>query len=198
MDTRSRTSLRGSCHCGAVRYIVRLMLPHVKPQDLPPSTTEEQEIYRCNCTICHKSAQFHIRPIEPADDFLLLSPLDPFGELGDYQCFGKFLHFFFCRTCGVRPFIFAGESETVEVNSAEVRGSDEGSEAADNKPVKVWRPKRGGDQTYLSVNGHTIDANQAGFDMRILTEKKQVLYVDCLSEPEGPSTYDRPPNGGCY
>ena len=144
---------------------------------------------------------YTLRPIEPPDDFLLLSPLDPFGEFGDYQCYSKKLHFFFCRTCGVRPFIFAGDGEIVEVDPAEARVSVEGSEASGNETVKAWRPRRGPDSKfdgYLSVNGHTIDAKQKGFDMRVLTEKKHVLYCDGLSEPEGPSSYERPGDGGCY
>ncbi len=203
MDTQSsQVSLSGSCHCGSVRYIVRLMFPHAT-NDPDSSNAEEQEFYRCNCTVCHKSGHFHVRPVKPTDDFLLLSPLDPFAELGDYQCFGKKLHFFFCRTCGVRPFVFAGDGEVVEVKATEVRTSNERSEPADHeKLIKVWRPKRGDDPKpedhYLSVNGHTIDSDQDAFDMRVLSEKKQVLYVDCLSEPEGPSSYDRPPHGGCY
>lgn len=191
-----QVSLKGSCHCGAIQYILRLMHPHVAPS-LSGEEEDTQEIYRCNCTVCHKTGQFHVRPREPAADFLLLSPLDPFGELGDYQCFGKKLHFFFCRTCGVRPFIFAGASEVAKVSSAEVGMSDGRPDAAANKSLNVWRPRRG-DDVYLSVNGHTIEANQEEFEMRVLTEKKQVLYVDCLSDPEGPATYERPHNGGCY
>lgn len=197
MDTQShQISLKGSCHCGAIRYTVRLAHPHVAPS-LSGGDEDAQEMYRCNCTICHKTAQWHIRPSQPADDFLLLSPLNPFSELGDYQCFGKKLHFFFCRTCGVRPFIFAGDGEVVQVPGPGLALSNEGSDATAKQLVKAWRPRRGGD-VYLSVNGHTIDTDQEGFDMRVLTEKKQILYVDCLSEPEGPATYERPHKGGSY
>lgn len=202
----TRTPLSGSCHCGNVRYVVYLNLPHQPNHGLPPPPSGVQRCYRCNCTICHKIGQFHIRPLAPADDFLLLSPLDPFAELGDYQCFDKVLHFFFCKTCGVRPFIFAGEGEVVDsldegamALNLQIKGS-----GTQGKPAKVWKPTQGGGHPqfghYLSVNGHTIDAGQSGFDMREMTEKKQVMYCDCLSDPknEAPLSYERPQKGGCY
>ncbi|TQS33182.1 hypothetical protein Golomagni_06481 [Golovinomyces magnicellulatus] len=181
--------VQGGCHCGQVRYTLHLTLPHTPnpTPSAPPSGT--QRIYRCNCTTCHKMGQFHIRPQSPTDDFLLLSPLDPF-TLGDYITGDKVLHFFFCKQCGVRPFIFAGDGEVVD---SEV----------DGKIVQAWRPKRGGGHpeygNYLSVNGHTIDAEQE-FDMRELTEKKVVLYCDCYSDEkdEAPFTYERPQINGCY
>jgi hypothetical protein len=69
---------------------------------------------------------------------------------------------------------------------------------------RVWKPTKGGGHPeyghYLSLNGHTIDANQDGYDMRILTESKDVMYCDCLSQPENeaPLTFSRPQANGCY
>jgi len=140
----------------------------------------------------------HIRVPSGPDDFLLLSPLDPFNDLGDYQCFEKRLHFFFCKTCGVRCFSFMGDGEVVE--------REIGSAGGDKQ--RVWRPKAvvpedgwvENLQMYLSVNGYTLDAGQEGLDLREWTEKKWVLYLDCYSETEGPTarSYERPHFGGAY
>jgi len=70
---------------------------------------------------------------------------------------------------------------------------------------EIWRPKSGWTEDltrYLSVNGYTLDANQDSLDLREWTEKKWVLYLDCLSENEGPGqsarAYERPFPGGAY
>lgn len=68
--------------------------------------------------------------------------------------------------------------------------------------TKVWRPKRDGGHpelgNYVSVNGHTVDANQPAFDMRELTDKRVVSYCDCFSEVEGPPRYGKPHVNGSY
>ena len=198
-----KTPLTGSCHCGETQYIVYLTLPHPHDPKLPPPSKGVQRIYRCNCTVCHKFGQMHVRPAAPADDFLLLSPLDPFSTLGDYLCYDKVLHFFFCKMCGGRCFIFAGDGELVDVDLSEL-GLAGLEDKYTEKVVKAWKPKTGGGHPelghYLSVNAHSIDANQDGFDMREWTEKKYVMYCDCLSNEadEVPATYERPQHGGCY
>jgi len=70
----TRTPLKGSCHCGATKYILFLTLPHPYHGG-EPSPRSDQRFYRCNCTVCHKAGFFHIRPASPADDFLLLRRL---------------------------------------------------------------------------------------------------------------------------
>ncbi|KND88893.1 hypothetical protein TOPH_06423 [Tolypocladium ophioglossoides CBS 100239] len=196
----TRVPFTGSCHCGAIRYILFLTLPHPHSETLPPPKGV-QRFYRCNCTVCHKMGHMHIRPASPTDDFLLLSPLDPFRDLGDYQCYDKVLHFFYCKTCAVRCFIFGGEGEVVDVDLAALGVSGAGQAG---KGTKAWRPKRDGGRpkygNYLSVNGHSVDAGQKGFDMRELTDKKYVLYCDCLSDKaqEAPARYGRPQDYGSY
>ncbi|KAK1749480.1 hypothetical protein QBC47DRAFT_395703 [Echria macrotheca] len=202
-----RRPYTGSCHCGFVKYIIYLTVP---PSPPPPSSRRDpnnngrlrQHVYRCNCTTCHKLGLLHIRLPSPPDDFLLLSPLDPLRELGDYQCFQKKLHFLFCRTCGARCFTFAGEGEVVE---REVPLSTD--DARDGEKKTVWCPKQGWveDGTrYLSVNGYTVDAGQEGLDWRVWTENKWVMYMDWLSgedaHPVGEDRrrYDRPFPGGAY
>ena len=81
----TRRAYNGSCHCGATKYIVYLTLPtdSIHPKSPPPGTTP---IYKCNCTLCAKMGLFHTRPINPPQDFLLLSPLNPMsGGLQDYH-----------------------------------------------------------------------------------------------------------------
>ncbi|KAL7792548.1 hypothetical protein V8C37DRAFT_416217 [Trichoderma ceciliae] len=167
-----------------------------------------QRIYRCNCTVCHKSGFLHIRPASSFDDFFLLSPLDPLESLGDYLCNNKTLHFLYCKTCAVRCFIFYGEGEIVDISlprEIASAGAASGSET-DSVSVKTWRPKKVDfnagmphQGSYLSVNGHTIDAGQEGFDPREWVESKSVIYLDYLkSDGRMPPRYDRPHIDGSY
>ncbi|KAH7305844.1 DUF636 domain-containing protein [Stachybotrys elegans] len=196
---QQRRPFHGSCHCGAVRYLVFLNIPHQAPKD---KGKEQQNIYRCNCTACHKTGIFHVRVHSSPDDFLLLSPQDPMSELGNYKC-GAYLNFFFCKTCAVRPFTFMGEGEVIEVDlsSLGVSGAEPGVK------TKAWRPKKEGwiegrttHGCYLSVNGYTVDAGQEGFDLREWSEKKLVGYEDYLRSDSDrqPMSWERPYPGGAY
>lgn len=199
MDPATKTERRpfnGSCHCGSFKYIVYLTVPHT-----PLAASENapvDRIYKCNCTICHKTAILHLRPPVPARDFVLLAPTDPFRSLGDYMCNGKRLHSFFCRNCGVRCFVFMGEGEVVDMTAAELglTGQDK---------LAVWKAtgsaaEANGPACYLSVNAHTIEAGQEGFDMIEWVDKKSIMYYDFLQDPDrrGPARYDGPYPGGCY
>lgn len=112
----------------------------------------------------------------------------------------------------MRCFIFMGEGEQVDVDVAALGlagqlppgvGGDDGSSST---VIKAWRPKRLATpadapypKTYLSVNGHSIDAGQEGFDMRQWLEDKSVLFLDCLQDDkELPDRHDRPHDGGSY
>ena len=79
---------QGSCHCGAVRYEVDV--------DLAAGT------YRCNCSIC-KKARAWFAPVPP-DRFRQLAGKDAETEY-TWKPSSKpepFLHYRFCKTCGVR------------------------------------------------------------------------------------------------
>lgn len=85
---------RGSCHCKAIAFSCEL--------DLAARTN------RCNCSFCMK-ARFWFA-IAKADDVRVERGAD---QLVDYQwtppkMTAPFLHLFFCRTCGVRPFTRGG------------------------------------------------------------------------------------------
>ena len=80
----------GSCHCGAVRYEAEI--------DLAKGST------RCNCSLCTKARAWFA--FVNAPHLRLISGED---ALADYQWTapGKphpFLHYRFCKTCGVRLF----------------------------------------------------------------------------------------------
>ncbi|RFU81657.1 duf636 domain-containing protein [Trichoderma arundinaceum] len=204
-----RLPYTGSCHCGAIRYIVFLTLPPVSLLNSePPPSRGVQRIYRCNCTVCHKSGFLHVRPASAFDDFLLLSPLDPSDSLGDYLCNDETLHFLYCKTCAVRCFIFYGEGEVVDVSLPKdiaLAGAESSSETS-IVSVKAWRPKKVDlspglphQGSYLSVNGHTVDARQEGFDLREWVETKAVMYLDHLqSDDKLPPRCERPHIGGSY
>jgi hypothetical protein len=89
-----KNSYTGSCHCGAVRFECDV--------DLSAGTT------RCNCSFCSKTRNWFA--VVTPEAFRLVRGAE---SLTDYQHTppGKsapFLHLFFCRVCGVRPFAKGG------------------------------------------------------------------------------------------
>ncbi|EHK19256.1 uncharacterized protein TRIVIDRAFT_231478 [Trichoderma virens Gv29-8] len=208
VSTPTRRPFHGSCHCGFIKYIVFLTLPHKPPSIGTPPPTDpsrsHQEFYRCNCTTCHKAGHFHMRMAWAPEDFMLLSPLDPMAELGDYTCNSGLVHWLFCKTCGGRCFVFEGEWETAEVDLDEMGVKDRDGGKMGKRTI--WRPKADGwsEQRecgcYLSVNGYTVDAAQEGFELGEFITNRWVAYVDCLelNGPEREPRYDKPYNGGAF
>ncbi|KAH8895359.1 hypothetical protein GQ53DRAFT_744036 [Thozetella sp. PMI_491] len=195
--TQIRRPFTGSCHCGYVKYVVYLNIPNRAPG--PDERSPMQVAYRCNCTACHKMGILHLRLRSAPDDFALLSPLDPFSDLSDYQCDKKNLHWLFCKTCGVRCFSFMGAHELAD---DELPGY-----GAEGERFKFWRPakdqflegKRPRD-SYLSVNAITLDADQEGADLIDWADRKAISYVDALGlngKPTG-GIANKPFEGGCY
>lgn len=74
----------GSCHCGAVRFAIRVDL---------------SRLTRCNCSICSKEGL--LACYVPPDRFRLLQGED---ELTLYQFNKKIANHFFCRRCGIHAF----------------------------------------------------------------------------------------------
>ena len=93
--------------------------------------------------------------------------------------------------------MFAGEGKVSELDQGQM--SEPGiSPGKGEEVVKAWRPV--GERIYCSINGHAIDAQQRGFDMREMREQKVVQYIDYLSYPGAmeEDSYERPCTGGCY
>jgi hypothetical protein len=83
-ETKTQT-LRGSCHCGAVKFEV----------EADPA----QGASRCNCSVCTKLGALG-GLVKPAQ-FRLLTPE---SELGVYEWGAKISKRYFCKACGTHCF----------------------------------------------------------------------------------------------
>ena len=205
----TRLAFSGSCHCRQTRYIVFYTLPHMPHSDSSSLKHVGQRIYKCNCTTCQKLSIFHTRVNEPASDFLLLSPLDPLGpdsSLTAYRYSEGGKAWLFCKTCGGRCFSFKGPDEVVSVDLAGLGVGEDvckraGAEVDDQGRTTVWKPKDGfvesPEHRYLSVNAHSLDAEQEGLDLREWHEQGCVQYYDLLKD-SGETRYWTPFEGGIY
>lgn len=81
----STTSLKGSCHCGAVRFEVR---------------TEVEPAARCNCSLCRRKGAL-MSPMFDGRDLTILAGED---ALTLYQFNTRVAKHFFCKHCGIYPF----------------------------------------------------------------------------------------------
>ncbi|MCB9597575.1 MAG: GFA family protein [Sandaracinaceae bacterium] len=87
----------GGCHCGAVRFRVRV---------------DEHVAIDCNCSICRKKGFLHL--IVPPDAFELVSGED---ALVDYRFNTGVARHRFCRTCGIHAFYTPrSHPDAVDVN----------------------------------------------------------------------------------
>ena len=77
--------LKGSCHCGAVKFEVRTALE--------PAT-------RCNCSLCRRRGAL-MSPTFPTDALTITSGED---ALSMYQFNTRVARHFFCKHCGIYPF----------------------------------------------------------------------------------------------
>lgn len=84
INDSSSTIYEGGCHCGAVRFQVKI-------------TTFE--VIDCNCSICRKKGFLHL--IVPPEQFTLIKGED---ALTTYRFNTETAHHYFCRTCGIHPF----------------------------------------------------------------------------------------------
>ena len=74
----------GGCHCGNVRFKVRI---------------RERQALECNCSICAKKGFINL--IASAEDFKILQGED---QLSTYRFNTKAAEHRFCKTCGIHPF----------------------------------------------------------------------------------------------
>lgn len=77
-------TLEGGCHCGAVRFRVRV---------------GRREAIDCNCSVCTKKGFVHL--IVPAEHFELLRGAD---VLASYRFNTGVAEHLFCRVCGIHAF----------------------------------------------------------------------------------------------
>jgi hypothetical protein len=93
-------SYDGGCHCGRVRFRIRV--------DLDQSLVGE-----CNCSVCTKKGILHIAV--PRRDFELLSGGE---ELTTYRFNTGVAQHTFCRHCGMHPFyVPRSDPEDYSVNA---------------------------------------------------------------------------------
>lgn len=76
--------LRGSCHCGAVRFEIETDLP---------------ELTRCDCSLCRRRGALMVKVHQSA--FRLLAGAE---FLASYQFHTHTAVHHFCRVCGIYPF----------------------------------------------------------------------------------------------
>jgi len=131
-----------------------------------------------------------------SEDFFLLSPLDPKTGLSDYMCFDKDVHWYFCKTCGVRCFAHEGDGEVREEVVPGLKQEAEGT------ATRYWAPKREGwvedrGKCYFSLNASSLEPDQEGLSWKEWTEKKWILYLDGRNWTDNES-YGEPLDGAMY
>jgi hypothetical protein len=90
--------MRGSCHCGRVRFRV---------------TADLDRVTICNCSICTKKGILHL--IVPPENFELLSGKD---DLATYTFNTGVAKHTFCRVCGIHPFyVPRSDPDKIDVNA---------------------------------------------------------------------------------
>lgn len=152
---------------------------------------------------------FHMRLVDPANDFFVLSPLDVASpaELGDYLCCRRRVHWYFCPRCAVRCFSSEGCWKTDEVELGDVRlpGVSE-TDITRCRKVRVLRMDmdalRPGLKGFLSVNALTVDQDQGDerencLDLRELVDRRLVKYLD-YKEGKRQARVEYPHKGGTW
>jgi hypothetical protein len=186
----------GSCHCGAVQYLAKLKFP---ANTSTTSSPDKIHIYKCNCSTCQKMGYFHLRPINPTEHYILLSPKP--SELGDYRCFEKKHGWLFCKQCGVRVLGLGGEWEETEVDVREWAGESTSSLGPGVKEglQTVWKTKakEEGKRYYLSINAVTLEPSEE-IDLREWHEKGWIFYVECRRNDGTSLRFGEPHEGGMY
>jgi len=180
----------GSCHCGDVQYQVKLKFP--SKQD---DQAESVRIYKCNCSTCQKMGYFHLRPINPTEHYILLSP-NP-KDLGDYRCFEKKHGWYFCKKCGVRVLGLGGSWEQVELDVEKWASTTKETEKETLQTVWKTNGPPGPKRYYLSVNATTLEPSE-DTDLRKWHENGWISYCESRREDGTPTRFGRPHEGGMY
>lgn len=98
-------TLKGSCHCGEVRYEVGSDFPVV---------------VECNCSICRRKGT--ILAFVAEEKFRLISGSE---ALTNYQFGRKGIEHLFCKNCGVTPFLSGVNRRGDRILAVNVRCLDE-------------------------------------------------------------------------
>lgn len=209
----TRRPYTGSCHCSRIKFIIFLTLPFQPPYLRRDARQPAPQFARkCNCTVCHKAAYFHINLADPKSDFILLSPLDPLKELTNYKCAEKAQNLLFCPTCGIRAFINEGPEGKplgklvskdlskigLSLSQLQQLGFESERDATDvtvHVPCDEWDSAA---THSLRINAHALDKGQEMLDLREWHERKWVQYVNWLDEIDGARSYERPFHFGAY
>jgi hypothetical protein len=185
----SNNAYHGSCHCGAIKYQVKLLFP-TNP-DYNPKTTIR--IYKCNCTVCQKMGFFHCRPYDLPNDFILTSP-SSIDELGVYKTEKCRINWYFCKNCGCRPFATSGQWEQKDLDINKWAGREGGDGKMEK--VLVFKDEEEGAYNYMSVNAVTLETGEGGVDLKEWHEKGWIAYVENREKKEKTLGGPKPHAGG--
>ena len=83
----SENQYSGSCHCGTIKYSVKLDL--------------DQPVITCNCSMCSRSGA--MLAFVPRSEFELEAGQD---EVKSYKFNRHIIEHKFCPTCGIKPYSF--------------------------------------------------------------------------------------------
>jgi hypothetical protein len=116
--------MTGGCHCGAVRFRVRVT---------------QQRLVECNCSICSKKGFLHL--IVTRDDFV--QETDP-AELSEYRFNTGVARHWFCQTCGISPFyVPRSHPDGYSVNARCLEGFDLATWEVQPFDGRHWEDQRG-------------------------------------------------------
>ena len=142
MDSAGRhTSIRGSCHCGNIRFVLRW-----------PESESEIPVRKCGCTFCqkHGGAWTSHRSSELAVE------VDGRSPVSTYRFGTGTADFYVCSACGVAPFVLSEIDDnryavvnvntfddagdlSLSVSASDFDGEDTGSRLERRK--RNWIPK---------------------------------------------------------
>ena len=88
VSEQEQTEIRGSCHCGNIRFLLRW-----------PTSTVQIPVRRCSCTFCQK----HSGAWTSHQDSDLCIEVDDSSLITRYRFGTETADFWFCSLCGVIP-----------------------------------------------------------------------------------------------
>ncbi len=115
------TTIRGSCHCGNIHFVLRW-----------PQSESQIPVRRCSCTFCQK----HSGAWTSHRDAVLSVEVDDRSLLSRYRFGTETADFYICSACGVAPLVLSEIDDcqyaVVNVNSFEDIGGLSFSSSASN------------------------------------------------------------------